>query len=107
MLLRSNVREVLGVRQRSHLPHGLVPLLSTREGAADKKKVSFTEIDVDNRPDLRSFLVSASGQRTVPQIFINGRSIGGSSELDALDRRGELDRLLATPPPHDAPVLPV
>jgi glutaredoxin 3 len=72
-----------------------------------KKKAAFTEVDVDDRPDLRSWLVSASGQRTVPQIFINGQAVGGSSELDALDRQGKLDRLLAAAPSPDAPKLPV
>ena len=72
-----------------------------------KKKASFTEVDVDDRPELRSWLVSASGQRTVPQIFINGQPVGGSSELDALDRQGKLDRLLAEPPTKGSPVLPV
>ena len=70
------------------------------------KQTGFTEIDVDDRPDLRSFLRSASGQRTVPQVFINGESVGGYSELSSLDRRGELDRLLAAPPPADLPALP-
>ncbi len=72
-----------------------------------KKKASFTAVDVDDRPDLRSWLVSASGQTTVPQVFINGQSIGGSSELDALDRQGKLDRLLAESPPKDGAALPV
>jgi glutaredoxin len=36
----------------------------------------------------------------VPQIFINGRGIGGSDELQALDAIGELDRLLAQLPPR-------
>jgi glutaredoxin 3 len=71
-----------------------------------QKNAAFTEIDVDGRPDLRSFLKSASGQRTVPQVFINGESIGGYSELAALDRRRALDRLLAAPPPADLPALP-
>ncbi len=72
-----------------------------------KKKATFTEVDVDDRPDLRSWLVSASGQGTVPQIFINGQPVGGSSELDSLDRRGKLDQLLAEPPSKDSPALPV
>ena len=36
----------------------------------------------------------SGGARTVPQIFIDGNPIGGSDELVALDRSGELDRLL-------------
>jgi glutaredoxin 3 len=71
-----------------------------------QKKADFNEIGVEGRPDLRSFLVSASGQRTVPQVFINGQSVGGFSDIAALDRQGELDRLLATPPPSDLPQLP-
>src|SRR5262249_44417720 len=62
------------------------------------KQVAFTEIDVAGRPDLRSWLVSASGQGTVPQVFINGRSLGGFTDIDALDRDGELDPLLGQAP---------
>ncbi|MEF9601564.1 glutaredoxin domain-containing protein, partial [Paracoccus sp. PXZ] len=36
----------------------------------------------------------AGGRRTVPQIFIDGRHVGGSDDLHALDHRGKLDRLL-------------
>ena len=83
------------------------PYCQRAKALLTKKKAAFTEVDVDDRPDLRSWLVSASGQRTVPQIFINGQPVGGSSELDALDRQGKLDRLLAVAPPPDAPKLPV
>ncbi len=71
-----------------------------------RKKAAFTEVNVEHRPDLRSFLVQASRQRTVPQVFINGQSVGGFSDIAALDRKGELDRLLAAPPPADMPSLP-
>ena len=71
-----------------------------------RKGALFNEINVEDRPDLRSFLVSAAGQRTVPQVFINGQSVGGFSDIAALDRRGELDRLLAAPPPADLAALP-
>ena len=71
-----------------------------------RKNVQFTEVDVDGRPDLRSWLVSASGQRTVPQIFINNGSIGGYSDLMMLEGGGELDRLLAQAKPTDLPALP-
>jgi glutaredoxin 3 len=71
-----------------------------------KKRVPFTEVNVEERPDLRSWLVSASGQRTVPQIFINNQAIGGFSEMASLEHRGELDRLLSEPRPPDLPALP-
>jgi len=60
-----------------------------------KKGVAFSEIDVSNDADKRSWLVSATGQQTVPQIFINDHPIGGFDDMAALDRKGELDRLLA------------
>jgi glutaredoxin 3 len=41
----------------------------------------------------------SGGRRTVPQIFIDGRHVGGYDDLSALDRSGELDRLLASPAP--------
>ena len=60
-----------------------------------RKGVNFEEIDVSGDDALRARMVAASGKRTVPQIFINGSTIGGFEELQALDREGELDRLLA------------
>lgn len=70
------------------------------------KKVRYTEIDVDERHDLRKWLVNATGQRTVPQIFINGKSIGGFSDMEALDEAGRLDGLLAEAPPTGMAELP-
>jgi glutaredoxin 3 len=71
-----------------------------------QKQVAFTEIDVEARPELRSWLVSASGQRTVPQVFINGQSMGGFSDIDALEHQGGLDPLLAQAPEPGSPPLP-
>lgn len=65
------------------------------------KKVPFTEIDVGDRPDLRSWLVKESGQTTVPQVFINGKSVGGFSDISALDAKGKLDQLLGEGPSND------
>jgi glutaredoxin 3 len=61
----------------------------------DRKHVPYEEIDVSDDPDAREWLVEATGRRTVPQIFIGDRSIGGYTDLVELDRRGELDPLLA------------
>ncbi|WP_438016383.1 glutaredoxin 3 [Sorangium sp. So ce315] len=71
-----------------------------------QKQVRFTQINVEGRDDLRTWLVKASGQRTVPQIFINGNSIGGFSELSALEKQGALDARLAEAPRADAPAMP-
>ncbi len=61
-----------------------------------KKGVAFEEIDVSGDPELRQAMVErAGGRRTVPEIFINGRIIGGYDELKALDDAGQLDSLLA------------
>lgn len=57
-------------------------------------QIPFHEIDVTEDPDKRQWLVNATGQRTVPQIFIDGRSIGGFTELAALERSGGLSTLL-------------
>ena len=60
------------------------------------KGVDFDEIDVDRDPDARALMTErAGGRRTVPQIFIGDRHVGGCDELYALERAGELDPLLA------------
>lgn len=59
-----------------------------------KKGVAFEEIDVENDDARRAWLVEASGQRTVPQIFVDGRSLGGYTDIEALDRQGRLDPIL-------------
>jgi glutaredoxin 3 len=69
------------------------------------KNVAFAEVDVDGRQDLRRWLVSASGQRTVPQVFINGQPVGGFSDLERLEDEGKLTTLLAeAPTPGLAPL---
>jgi glutaredoxin 3 len=59
-----------------------------------KKNVPFEEIDVESDDALRTWLVEKSGQRTMPQIFVGDRSLGGFTDIDALDRKGELDAIL-------------
>ncbi len=59
-----------------------------------RKGVTFREIDVANDRETRRWLVDATRQRTVPQVFIAGTSYGGYDELAALDRAGKLDALL-------------
>jgi glutaredoxin 3 len=52
-------------------------------------------VRVDLEPARRAEMEAKSGRRTVPQIWIRGRHIGGCDELHALERSGELDALLA------------
>jgi glutaredoxin 3 len=59
------------------------------------KGVPFTEVDVSDDPDKRRWLVEVTQQRTVPQVFINGKPVGGFDDLARLNRSGELDRMLA------------
>ena len=59
------------------------------------KGVPFEEIDVTYDSALREKMVLlAGGRRTVPEIFIDGRLVGGYEELRALDNKGELQPLL-------------
>jgi glutaredoxin 3 len=61
-----------------------------------RKNALFTEIGVDGDPAARAAMTArANGRRTVPQIFIGDRHVGGSDELHALEAAGELDPLLA------------
>lgn len=59
------------------------------------KGVAFEEIDIYAEPERRAEMIArAEGRSTVPQIFIDGRPMGGSDDIHALERRGELDPLL-------------
>jgi glutaredoxin 3 len=58
------------------------------------KQVEVQEINVDSEPALRAEMMRRSGRRTVPQIFIGERHIGGCDDLVALDAAGGLDPLL-------------
>jgi glutaredoxin 3 len=61
-----------------------------------EKNAPFAEIRVDGDADLRSEMSErAHGRATVPQIFIDGRHIGGCDDLYELDSEGRLDALLA------------
>lgn len=58
------------------------------------KQVDLERIDIDVDPTLRQQMIERSGRRSVPQIFIGDRHIGGCDDLVALDANGELDRLI-------------
>lgn len=63
-----------------------------------RKGVTFTEVDVMLAPAMREEMVSRSGRRTVPQIFIGETHVGGFDELEGLEQAGRLDSLLAAAP---------
>jgi len=72
------------------------PYCAAAKELLDQKGVSFTEIDVERTAGARQEMSAKAGGRTsVPQIFIGERHVGGCDDLYALDRRGELDRMLA------------
>lgn len=58
-----------------------------------ERGLAYEEHDVAADDELRASVMERSGRRTVPQIFIDGRSIGGYEELTELDAAGELATL--------------
>jgi glutaredoxin 3 len=60
----------------------------------DSKRLLYEEVHVDGDPEFRSQLRDLTGGWTVPQVVIDGRPVGGYTELRALDRSGRLDELL-------------
>ena len=61
----------------------------------ERKGVAIREIKLDDEPDQRPVMLQRTGGlRTVPQIFIGELHVGGYDELTALDRSGELNKLL-------------
>jgi glutaredoxin 3 len=63
-----------------------------------QKGVDYADYDVIEDPDRRTEMIQrAGGRMTVPQIFIDGKHVGGSDELYALDGAGRLDSLLGRP----------
>ena len=73
----------------------LCPFCTRAKQLLDSKRVIYFETDVTTRPSLRKAMTERTGGRTsVPQIFIDGQHIGGCNDLLALERSGQLDRLL-------------
>jgi glutaredoxin 3 len=73
---------------------GWCPYCQRARDLLSKKGIEFREIDVDDDPQLREEMIARSGRRTVPQIFIGEKHVGGCDDLLSLDGRGELDRLI-------------
>jgi glutaredoxin 3 len=73
------------------------------ERLLEDKGVAFENIDCTGDRAKRQWLAEVTGRTTVPQIFIDGRAIGGFDDMRALERSGELDRLLAGSAKPSAP----
>jgi glutaredoxin 3 len=70
------------------------PYCERAKGLLSQKNVVFSEINVEDEPKFREEMMARSKRRTVPQIFIGDKHIGGCDDLFELDRSGELDRLI-------------
>ena len=71
------------------------PYCSRAKKLLGEKGVEFEEYDITMGGEKRAeMLQRANGRHTVPQIFIDGRHVGGSDDLAALEREGQLDPLL-------------
>lgn len=67
------------------------PYCVSAKALLDKRGIAYEVIDVTGDHDKRDWLVKATGgSRTVPQIFIGGKPVGGSDDIHALDREGKL-----------------
>jgi GrxC family glutaredoxin len=60
----------------------------------EDKGVGYTEVRIDNKPDLRREMEERAQRKTVPQIFIGDHHVGGCDDMYALEDHGELDGLL-------------
>lgn len=60
----------------------------------NKKGAKYKVVDVSGEKDRAAMIEKAVGRRTVPQIFIGDKHIGGFDDLHALDQQGKLDELL-------------
>ena len=74
---------------------GTCPFCHRAKALLRSKGVRWNEVDLDDEPAQRDEMIRKSGRSTVPQIWIGERHVGGSDDLDALDRSGELDTWLA------------
>ena len=75
---------------------GWCPYCARARQLLERKGVAFEEIDIEASPGARQEMMSRSGRRSVPQIFIGAAHVGGCDDLYDLDARGGLDKLLQT-----------
>jgi len=74
---------------------GYCPYCMRAKALLKQRELEFVEYDVQSEPKRRVEMVDrAPGVRTIPQIFINDRHVGGCDDLYALDKKGELNTWL-------------
>ncbi|PIN69435.1 glutaredoxin 3 [Candidatus Woesearchaeota archaeon CG11_big_fil_rev_8_21_14_0_20_43_8] len=71
----------------------ICPYCIKAKNLLESKEQGFIEYKIDEKPELRDEMIKRSGRMTVPQIFINGKHIGGCDDLYSLESNGELDKL--------------
>lgn len=71
------------------------PYCTQAKNLLSAKGADFTEYNASKDPAYRQEMMTRSGQRTFPQVFVNGQHLGGCDDINALDARGGLDPLLA------------
>ena len=62
----------------------------------ERRGIPFIEVSVEDHPGLREQLLAKSGRRTLPQVYVGERYVGGADEMTALDQRGELLKLITS-----------
>ncbi|MFM7086551.1 MAG: glutaredoxin 3 [Cyanobium sp.] len=99
MIPRQPASAVLPVAKVDIYTNRFCPLCLQAKGVLDRKGVAYSEYIIDHDDESREVMLRrAEGRSSVPQIFINGRAIGGLEELEALDAAGQLDVLLGERP---------
>lgn len=95
-----DVSEITGGERMSHnvvvYSSDWCPFCTRAKSLLNQKDIEFQEIKVDGQRELRAEMARLAGATSVPQIWIGDTHVGGCDELYALERRGELDSLLAS-----------
>ena len=74
---------------------GFCPYCTMAKNLLKQKGINeWEEIRIDLSPDAREEMMSQTGRKTVPQIFIGDTHVGGFDDLNALNKTGDLDKLL-------------
>ena len=73
---------------------GWCPFCQRAQGLLAKKGLAYRVVDIDEDAKLREEMIARSGRRTVPQVFIGDKHVGGCDDLFALEGSGELDRMI-------------